>query len=213
MFPCQPDEHVRSWNNHMRDWPYCRIATQRDRTMKPREWCTACRLDWQCRGWWCHLCGRSSTLGIFLVADSPRGYSHYDVRRACRFLEHPGCSDIYVRASDHTWQYKSKWLRPPCSCQLGWDCPTVRPWFQIEQDYLAREWLAEVHTLLMSEFHPFPGEHINAPGPLASKRLLSWLLYLRPFVLMSVHVPTPPVQFYGVGYQRLKRIHPRYLWR
>ena len=187
MFPRQPDEQLRSWNHHMREWSYCWIKTQRERPTTPDVWCTACQVAWQRRGWWCYLCFGSSMIGIFLAADSPCGYKHYDVRRVCRFLELPQCSDVYVRTSDRSWQYKE--LIQPMYCS-GPRHRRLR--VQMQQDYTAREWLAEVRTLLMSEFHPLPGEHINAPGPLASQRLLSWLLYLRPFLLMTVYVPLPP---------------------
>jgi hypothetical protein len=192
-----------SWNECMKESVPTRFAEFRERPLTPKEWCTACRPSWHVNGWFCYECGLSK--GFFhvrLPLSAPLDYKHFEVRRVFRFLETPGYSDIFVLNSwNGEWEYqdlltKLRLYISPNGRLVRWSLSRDgrRLVTRFEQDIRARCWLTEMYTLLTRQLHPFPDGVINAPGPGASKHLLSWLLYLRPFLLARPFIPSgaPP---------------------
>ena len=204
MFPTQFVERIMSWNQCMGasvptvPWLFPRTP------LTPLEWCTACWPSWTCRGWFCYECGIQR--GFFharLPQMAPLEYKHYVVRRVFRFLENPGYSDIFEFNSwNGRWEYletrnKFRMHTAPDGSRIRWTDfrdseDGVELMEQFWQDIRARWWLTEMYTLLTGQLHPLPGEFINAQGPGASKHLLSWLLYLRPFLLARPFMPANP---------------------
>ena len=188
MFPTQFGTYheLESMHGSLGPWLFPRTP------LTPLEWCTACWPSWTCRGWFCYECGIQR--GFFharLPQMAPLEYKHYVVRRVFRFVQFPGCSDIHgFNSWNRRWEYLD------FAGRTG-----VRLVTQLEQDVNARVWLTAMYTLLTEQLHPFPGGSINAPGPVASKHLLGWLLYLRPFLLVKPLMPfgAPPdfmIRFY-----------------